>query len=343
MESYSKKTEITELPQPPKIEWKYLIYAIIIFSQIATWGLILYDKNKTQTTFQAQKKQITYLDSARQEVQKLYDASLIMIDERTSDNNKLDSMLKTKDNEIYQLKEKVSVLLKKDNITRSELDSARSMIKQMNARVFNYLVENEELKKTNQKLVAEKGGVVSENRNIKTELTTVKQSVSELNKSNQELNKSNTELSSSNKELNKKVELASLLTTSNIRLTPIIIKSTGKEVPTTKASKATIIRVSFDINENFVATSGQKVLFVCMYGPDEKPIMLDENDIGTFRTAEGDSKVYSSKLIVNYIQGRKHSLKIDWKQEEKYQPGNYKIDIYYSGYLAGHGEVQFKK
>jgi hypothetical protein len=328
MEQPGKKYEDHNMPLPPKFEWKYLVYAILIFSQVATWGLILYDKNRTSQTFQIQKKQINYLDSARQEVQKLYDASLVMIEEKTSTNLKLDSMLRTKDNEIVELKDKISVMLKKEVLTKAEIDSARRMVKRLNERVFNYLVENEQLKKENQKLVDEKSGVISENKNIKSELSKTKKTVSDLDKSN--------------KELNKTIELAATLSTSNIQLMPINVKSSGKEVATSKAAKANVMRISFDINENWVAASGPKKVYVCMYGPDDKPVMIDENDPGTFVTNDGEEKVYSSKVMLNYIQGRKHNIKIDWKNKDKFVAGTYRINIYHNGLPIGEGTVELK-
>lgn len=329
MDDLSKKYGGTNVPPPPKFEWKYLVYTFLIISQVATWGLILYDKSRTRETFKAQETQINYLDSARNEVQKMYDASLIMIDEGTSKNKTLDSLIKTKDNEIFQLKEKVGVLLKKVDITSADIDSARGMIKRINERMFNYLVENEQLRKENKKLVEEKTGAVSENKDIKSKLSKEE--------------KSNTELNKSNKELAKKVELASILTSSNIQLTPVRYKVSGKEVTTSVAEKADLIRISYDINENMVAASGPKVMYVCMYGPDNKPVLLSETDSGTFGTADGDEKVYSTKVDVNYIQGRKHNVKLDWKQKDRFIPGNYRIEIYYNGYLSGSGNLQLKK
>ncbi len=117
MEDFRQQYSDPNLPPPPKFEWKYLIYTFLIISQVATWGLIIFDKNRTRETFQVQEKKIYTLDSAKKVLQKMYDASLALLNEKAKENARLDSMIQDKDNEIARLKERISLIINKKSLT----------------------------------------------------------------------------------------------------------------------------------------------------------------------------------------------------------------------------------
>jgi regulator of replication initiation timing len=62
-------------------------------------------------------------------------------------------------------------------------------------------------------------------------------------------------------------EVASTLHASNLNIIPIEIKGNGKEKETTTAKKVDLLRISFVLDENRVATSGNKELYVTGYRP----------------------------------------------------------------------------
>ncbi len=134
-----------------------------------------------------------------------------------------------------------------------------------------------------------------------------------------------------------------LFSASQIQLIPISIKSSGKEMATTKSNKTDVMRIDFNISELKTVSTGTKSFIICLYNPDDKLIMLDEKGWSTFVTSEGEEKVYSSKIVVNYIQGQTQNVSIDWRQHDKYEPGTYRIEIYHNGFLIGKGSVQLRK
>lgn len=139
-------------------------------------------------------------------------------------------------------------------------------------------------------------------------------------------------------------DVGSTLHASNINITGIDVKGSGKEKSTTTAKRVDVFRISFELDENRIAPSGSKELYVCVYSPDGTPITIPANGSGSFQTRDEGEKVFTNKVVVDYEQGKRIPVNFDWKPEGgKYQTGNYKIEIYQNGYKIGEGTKSLKK
>jgi len=67
------------------------------------------------------------------------------------------------------------------------------------------------------------------------------------------------------------------------------------------------------------------------------------SESGTFDTRNEGSKPYTNKVTIPYEQGKKSTVSFDWKQEGKYQLGEYKIEVYHNGFKIGEGTKTLKK
>jgi hypothetical protein len=99
------------------------------------------------------------------------------------------------------------------------------------------------------------------------------------------------------------------------------------------------MRVSFNLDENRVTPSGAKDIYVVVTAPDGKVI----SEGATFNAREEGSKPYTSKVSVNYEQGKIIPVSYDIRQSEKYLQGDYKIEIYNNGFKIGQGVKTLKK
>ena len=54
-------------------------------------------------------------------------------------------------------------------------------------------------------------------------------------------------------------------------------------------------------------------------------------------------KPYTKKVQINYVQGEKQPVTVEWTQNSGFQTGNYKIEIYNNGFKIGEGVRSFKK
>ncbi|MCW3086775.1 MAG: hypothetical protein JWQ78_161, partial [Sediminibacterium sp.] len=216
-------------------------------------------------------------------------------------------------------------ILKKKNASESELSQAKQMIGELNGKVDGLFAEIDKLKGENQVLTSTNQQLSTE----KTQLTTEKADLE------QNLSSTRTE----KKQLEEKVDVASTLHASGIGIAAVDVKSSGKEKETTTAKKADLIRISFKLDENRVTPTGTKDIYVVVTAPNGKVI----SEGGTFNAREEGEKTYTSKVSVNYEQGKVIPVNFDWRQADKYQQGDYKIEIYNNGFKIGQGVKTLKK
>jgi myosin heavy subunit len=300
------------------------IYGILIAALVLTWGYMVYDKNKSSTAVQQLQTQVATVDNKRDAIQKEFNIASAKMDSLTGSNIKLSGSLNERNTEIQKLRTNIASILKNKNATAAELTTAKSMIDELNGKVSDLVAQVEKLQGENKQLTAN-----NEQLNVdKTQLTTEKAAVMDTLQQVQTA-KANVE------------NVASTLHASNINIAAIDVKGNGKEKATTVAKRVDLMRVSFSLDENRIAPSGQKEIYVCVLDPNGNPITNGD----MLNTKEDGEKKYTSKVNVDYEQGKTASVSFDWKPDGgvKYQPGDYKIQIYQNGYKIGEGTKSLKK
>lgn len=324
--SYSNYPSSTSENQPanqPKDNRK-LIFGILIAALVGTWGYIIYDKSQSSKKIDQLTVQYTAADSSRSAVEAEYNDALSRMDSLTGTNAKLSGELAERKTEIENLKSQIKSELGKKN---ADLTKARSMIKELNGKITDLLAQVEQLKQENQTLTVANADLSTQRDTLTAQKTRIEQDLSTTQAAKAQVE-----------------DVGSTLHASNINIAAINVKGSGKEKTTQTAKRADLFRITFDLDENRIAPSGEKELFVCVTGPDGHPITVPSNGSGTFTTREEGDKVFTNKMTVNYEQGKRMPVSFDWKPESgKYQTGSYKIEIYQNGYKIGQGTKELKK
>ena len=311
---------------PEQKDNRKLIYGILIAALIGTWAYIFYDKSKTKETVTQLQTKIITVDSARNTIQQEFLMVSAKADSLTQNNIQLQGTLADKNSAIQKLKGDIGSILRKKNATDAELAQAKQMIGELNGKVDGLFAELEKVKGENKQLTADNQQLSTE----KTQLTTDKQNLE------QNLNTTKTE----KKQLEEKVDVASTLHASGIGIGAFKIRSSGKEKETSTAKRADLIRVSFNLDENRVTPTGTKDIYVVVTAPDGKIITENNN---SFVTREEGTKPFTSKVSVNYEQGKVIPVSFDLKQADRYKEGDYRIEIYNNGFKIGQCVKTLKK
>ncbi|NDC78709.1 MAG: hypothetical protein EBZ67_12665, partial [Chitinophagia bacterium] len=101
-------------------------------------------------------------------------------------------------------------------------------------------------------------------------------------------------------------------------------------------------RITFDIDENYIATSGNKDLYVIVSDPAGKVVREEALGSGTFNTRRDGQKEFTNKIGVNYVQGERKNVSFDLQRSEKYVEGNYRVEVYHNGMRIGEGMIALK-
>jgi len=325
--SYNPEYSATNPQQQPpkKRDDRKIIYGVLIAALLGTWGYIIYDKSKSNESINQLQTQYSNVDSARNEIQTEYNAALARLDSATGNNTQLQGALAERQSEINNLKKQISSITSKRNATAGELERARGLINQLNMRIDDMYAEIQRLKGENQQLASSNKRLNAEKQQLSTERTQLQENLNTTEQARREVE-----------------DVASTLHASNMNITPIHVKGNGKEKETTTAKRVDLLRISFDVDENRVATTGNKELYVTVTSPDGKPVTMASGS-GTFDTREEGTKTYTNKVNIPYEQGKRSTVNFDWKQEGRYQLGEYKIEVYHNGFKIGEGRKTLKK
>jgi peptidoglycan hydrolase CwlO-like protein len=311
----------TPQSQPPKKDYKNLVIGLLAAGFLGTWGYLLWNNNKQEQVQTQQQAQISKVTDEKGQLQKNFDDALVRLDSLTGTNNKLTSQVNEGNGEIAKLKTKIRGILNQQRITAADKKKAEDLIKELNDKIGNLEQQVAQLTQDNQQLTADKTQLTADKQQLTTDLSTT---------------------TAAKQNLEKEVDVASTLNASNIMITPMHEKSDGKDKETTTAKRVNKLMIGFDVS-NRIAQSGPADVYVCITGPDGKPISVPALGSGTFTTREEGDKIFTAKVPVDFEAGKTKSVQFAWKQNSQFTKGDYKIEIYHNGFKIGEGTQTLKK
>ena len=296
---------------------KNIVIGLLAVALLGSWAYFLMKINRSDKEILSKSEEGVHYMSQRDSLESLYKFTLDKYDSVTVANNDLSGKLTTKQTEISKLKAEINSILKKKNATSSELARAKTLIDELNSQIETLQAENARLTGENQTLTTEKAQLIVEKDTLTANLNTTQ---------------------AEKKVLEETVDVGSTFSASNISIIPVNEKNGGKEKETTTAKKVDKLVVSFDV-ENRIAKSGPADMYILVTAPDGK--IIDATG-GTFTTREEGDKSFTSKLTVPYEQGKRQNVQLPLVQD-KFQTGDYKIQVYHNGFKIGEGVRTLKK
>lgn len=298
--------------------YKNILIAVLGAGLITVSGFLINANYKSTETIKLQESQMAKVNSEKFDVQASFDASLSRLDSMSTVNNGLESQLTDKNAEIAKVKTEIRSILNKKNASAAELSRAKTLIASLNEKISSMEMDIAQLKQDNQLLT-------NDNVVLKEEKSTLSQNLA-----------TTTEIKQN---LEKKVDVASTLNASNIVITPINVKKSGKEKASTTAKRVDKFLVSFDVN-NRIIQSGSTDVYVIVLDPDGKAISTGTE---TFISREEGNKVFTAKVPVDLETAKKKNVEFAFIPKDNFVQGNYTIKIYQNGFLIGQGTKELKK
>jgi hypothetical protein len=321
----SAERPTTPVTQQPQNKWRNYLTASLVIALLGTWAYIIWDKNKTKETIQQKDLVISNTSTQRDILQKeLEDATMRYDMIKTSSANMVhskDSIISKRDRDIAQKRIKIQELLSKIGATEEDLAQAKTLIASLNGDIEGYKTQIEILQGEKLVLTQEKNAVTEQRDKVQKDFDSARILINQKDEV---------------------IDVASTLHASNFSIVAINEKN-GKEKETTTAKRVDKLRISFDLDENRVAQSGKKNIYVCITAPDGTPLAVEALGSGKFNTRDGKEKFYTQRVDVNYTQGQRQTVSIDWKQNTGFLTGDYKIEVYNNGFKIGEGIRSLKK
>lgn len=310
------------LPETKKSDWRTFLSIALVVALLGTWGYIIWDKSKTTEVLQEKETQYAEVITEKDTLQSLLDEATMRYDLLKTSNAKKDSTITTKDRDIMEKKARIQALLSKANATQAELAEAKRLIGSLNTDINGYKEQIEILKGQNVQLAQEKEAVTQEKILVEKNFDSAKNVI---------------------KEKESLIDVGSTLHASNFNISGVQEKRRGKEKETTTAKRVDKLRITFDLDENRIAGSGAKELYVSITAPDGTPVAVEALGSGKFTTRDGEEKLFTHRVEISYTQGEKQTVSFDWKQNASFLNGSYKIEVFHNGFKIGEGVKVFKK
>jgi hypothetical protein len=310
----------TQPANRPNNTTRNVLIGILAAGLLGTWGYVLYDKNKTQEVIQVKSAEVSNATTARDSVQTIYNEALTRLDSLVGSNNNLTGQLTDRQSEIVKLKNQINGIMRNKNATAADLRRARTLIASLNDKISGLEAEVARLMGENQQLATTNTVLTNEKQQLTTDLQTTTQQ---------------------KEEALQKVDVGSTLAASNFNIRGIDEKGNGKEKETDKAKKVNKLVVSFDV-ENRIAQSGPADLYVVVTAPNGQVISNPTMGSGTLTTRNDGERAFTTKQSIEYEQGTHKTVSFPLRQD-KFETGNYKIEVYHNGFKIAEGTRSLRK
>ena len=264
----------------------------------------------------------------------LFALSLVYIYKLTTDVNstetKLTTTLSEKDQvmkDLKDLKTTYDAAIAENTSMSDELIAEREKVIALMENLKNSNGDVAKFKKQYLALESKMKGLVAENETLKKDNTVLKVQRDSTIVVLDESKKTNKELNGKNEDLTKTVEKGSKLAIVNLKTAAFIVRSSGKEIETDKASRADVLKVSFTIPENSIAKSGDRKFYV-------QVIDSKNNVMGERQTERFSDLTLTYSFIANVKYDNKTVDLVKNVPAEKLVKGTFFVNVFDNGQLV---------
>lgn len=272
------------------------------------------------------------------ELEKQYYEALSELEELRGGNEELNALIEQQKDELKNAKDRIDVLLRDGR----NLGEARKEINKLKGQVEQYVAEINQLRQENQELTFRTAQLSEENVNLSTNLDSTRMANMELASAKAALASEKDMVEADRARLAKKVNIASVVKVKNLEVEGLKMKGTGKAVSRRTAKNIDQLQVCFSTTANQVAEPGDERFYIRIINARGETLAVEELGSGIFtNNANGEQIRYTQYKEVDYSQGEQQLCTV-WGPSQPFQEGNYTVEVYNKGYLAGSKTFQLK-
>ncbi|PHI21430.1 hypothetical protein CEQ90_03260 [Lewinellaceae bacterium SD302] len=275
----------------------------------------------------------------RAQAEQQYYEAIAELEEMRGSNEEMNALIDQQKAELKTMKEKV------DGLTRDSrnLSNARRELAALREQADSYIAELNTLREENAMLTENNRQLTTERDELNTNLQTSQMENEELNATKAVLVSERDQLTNVNEQLSRKVTAGSVIAVNSISAVGQKQRNSGKFVDRNSAKNVDRLYVCFSTLENKVAEAGEEVYYLRVIDPSGATISLDAQGSGNLKSEEnGDMIPYTKPVYFDFDGGTKN-LCAEWNEPGyTYTSGDYTIELYNKGYLAGSTSMRLK-
>lgn len=278
---------------------------------------------------------VTELDESnnlRAELETQYNTALADLEAQKTNNEELNAIIDQQKAELEQQKNRISELLR----NKGKLDKARVEIENLKSQVSAYLAQVEKLKSENEALAGENAMLSSEKDSLHANL---QNKVAE----NEALSSAKAQLVNEKEALTSKVNIASVIKMKQVTAVGQKVKGSGKVKDENAAKGVDQIKVCFTTLDNAVAKAGVEKFYVRIINPIGETLAIEDMGSGMITNKKtGEEVRFTQVEELDYSNEEAQSCVVWAPTNPNFVKGDYTVEVYNKGYLAGTGSFKLK-
>lgn len=308
------------------------IAAVIGVLLLGIIGYFAYQNMQKSRQLETTMTDLDETKKLKDELETQYNQALADLEAQKTSNQELNAIIDQQKAELEQQKNKISGLLK----NKGSLDKARVEIDNLKSQVSQYMAQLDKLKSENEALAGENATLATEKEQLAADL----QSKSA---ENEELSTTKAKLVSEKEALSEKVNVASVIKMKSISAVGQKVKGSGKVKDENSAKQVEQIKVCFTTVENEVAKAGAEKFFVRIINPLGETLAIEDMGSGMLTNKKtGEEVRYTKMEEIDYDNAEAQSCIVWAPTNASFMKGEYKIEVYNKGFLAGTSKLSLK-
>ena len=316
----------------------WLLALAAIIGLLSFCGYLLYQNNDLQKLTEQQSLQIDESEKLKVQLDKQYYQSLAELEEMRGNNDELNALIEKQKEELKGKKNQIYRLLK----TKNDLEAAKSEMLVMREQLNQYVAELNTLKQENSELRTKTVQLEEDKQSLQTDLTSKVKENQELETVRATLVSEKQTLTEKAADLGRKVDIASAVKVAEINVTSYKIKNNGKAVERKSAKSVERLELCFDALSNRVIPAGEETFFIRIIDPKGETLSVEELGSGILTEKINNQQIrFTQSTIIDYENDQANAC-AKWEPNIGFSSGNYQIEVYNKGYLAGVGSFSLK-
>ena len=316
------------------LPWAIAAIVGLLGSNVYLWTKL----GKKETKVEQLTVAVNDATSAKDSLDKIYNESIVQLEEMKGKNTELNSMIDQQKAELTAKKSKIEALLKDSK----GFAAAKLELNSLKTQAAGYIAQIAELRQKNEQLTANVN-------TLTTEKTALEQTVTQKETEKQEVIAQKTavegekaKVEEERTNLAKKVDAASAVKVLNFdQPKGYDVKESGKEVTRRKARNFERVKWCFDAVENAI-NKGKETFYIRIISPTGETISVASAGGGVIKGADGKEVPYTSVVTAD-LDGSTQKVCATWDPGVELQKGAYQMEVYNKGYLSGKTSFTFKR
>lgn len=323
-------------PDPqPRANRTGFIVAIAILA-VAAIGLLVTTVSQNQAKTEMSSK-LDETEKVKADLEKQYYSALSELEEMKGSNEELNSLIEKQKEDLTSQKGRIDVLLRDSK----NLGAARTELKSMRAQVVQYVAEINQLKSQNQELTTQNTDLSNQKATLETDLSSQRTQNEELSTARAALVSEKESLEQERAKLSTKVNFASVIKISDVEIQTLRSKSNGKFAKEKSAKDVDQVQICFNTTANEVAEAGNEMYNIRIIDPQGVTLSVADLGSGEFKSSNEEMMPFTTAKEFSY-NNTASQLCSNWAPSQPFTKGNYKVEVYNKGYLAGSSSFSLK-